>query len=97
MMDFYWGHAGKDVESYWITTPEFSHNNFYRGNVPKEFAIYDDELLIEYDKPHRTLTFAIIKEDEDRLKIFEELVEQERNDLQRPFRKITPPTGSGSR
>jgi hypothetical protein len=97
MMDFYWGHAGKDVESYWITTPEFNSNNFYRGNVPKEFAIYDDELLIEYDKSHRTLAFAVIKEDEDRLKIFEELAEQERNDLPRPFRKITLPTGSGSR
>ena len=91
MMNYYWDHAGKDVQSYWITAREFSSNNIYQGNVPKEFAIYDNELLIEYDEPHRTLTYAIIKEDENRLKIFEELAEQERNNLQSPFRKITSP------
>jgi hypothetical protein len=94
LMNYYWKESGEDVESYWITTPEF-RQNFSQSDVPNEFAIYDDELLIAYDEPLRTLVFGIVNEAEDRLKIFEALVEQQSNDSQRPFRKIVSPTGHG--
>jgi hypothetical protein len=94
LMNFYWTSAGEDVTSYWITARDFERS-FRQITVPKEFAIYDNELLIEYDEPLQTLTFAIVKSTDDRLKVFEKLAEQENNDLASPFTKIAPPQAEG--
>ncbi len=94
LMNYYWEASGQEVESYWITTAEFGQN-FSQRDVPNEFAIYDDELLISYDEPMRTLVFGIVDEADDRLKIFEDLAEQQRNNSKGPFRKIASPAGYG--
>jgi hypothetical protein len=95
LMNYYWKESGEEVESFWITTPEFKQNFSPQRDVPNEFAIYDDELLIAYDEPMQTLIFGIVNEDDYRLKIFEDLVEQQSNDSQGPFRQIVSPTGHG--
>jgi hypothetical protein len=91
LMDFYWANAGKDVKSYWITVTDFRNRFAGQLDVPKEFAVYDDELLIEYDEPVLTLFFDIVESSDRRLEVFRRLAEQEESNLALPFKKIEPP------
>jgi hypothetical protein len=91
LMDFYWDNAGRDVMSYWITATDFTNRFAGRLSIPKEFAIYDDELLIEYDAPSHTLFFDIIRPNDERLDVFSQLAKQEERNLTRPFTKIESP------
>lgn len=91
LMSFYWENAGRDVASYWITATDFNSRFAGQLTIPKEFAIYDDELLIEYDESSRTLFFDIVQPGDERLKVFRQLIEQEQSNLTRPFTKIEPP------
>jgi hypothetical protein len=91
LMDFYWDNAGREVTSYWITATDFTNRFAGQLTIPKEFAIYDDELLIEYDEPSRTLFFDIVQPSDKRLEVFRQLAEQEESNLTRPFTKIEPP------
>ena len=90
LMKYYWSHTGTNVESYWTTVGEFKEYFAGQLDVPPEFAIYDDELLIQYDGQTRTLEFDLVGSDDKRLRIFQQVAEQVENNLDVPFRKIEP-------
>jgi hypothetical protein len=91
LMQFYWEHTG-DVETYWITTTQLT--KFYPAirSIPKDFGLYDEELLIEYDSPTLTLFFDILQPDSRRRDLFRWLADQKKNNTDRPFIKIERPT-----
>jgi hypothetical protein len=91
LMNFYWTNAGTDVNSYWITVDDFKEYFSGRLAIPQEFAVYDDELLIQYDGRTRTLMFDLVQPGDERLEIFQQLAEQEENKMDGPFTKIEPP------
>lgn len=92
LMRFYWEHTG-DVETYWITTSQLT--TFYSSirSIPKDFALYDEELFIEYDGPTRTLFFDILQPNSGRREIFRRLADQKKNRIDRPFMKVEPQRG----
>lgn len=86
LMKFYWDNTGRDVKTYWITVPELGGLR----SIPRDFALYDDELLIEYDGSTQTLVFDIIQPSASRREIFIRLADQEKSNAGYPFQRIDP-------
>jgi hypothetical protein len=78
LMDFYWTNSS-DVRSFWISAATF--DNDYHLPVPKDFALYDGELLIQYDSGLQTLKFDQLSQDAPENQLFQRLEEQLHNDF----------------
>jgi hypothetical protein len=89
LMKYYWDYTG-NVETYWITISKLV-NNYPEISIPNDFALYDDELLIQYDFQTKTLFFDIVPNKNERSEIFNRLVEQKNTKALKPFIKIEPP------
>jgi hypothetical protein len=88
LMDFYWTSTGKDMETYWIVESDYKDNFSNLPGIPNEFAMYDSQLLIEYETGRQTLFFDVLKESDWRHEIFRALEDQKRNNASGPFTKI---------
>ncbi len=94
LMEKYWESTGKDVKTYWITETKYSEY-FPDQILPKDFALYDEELLIEYDEPTRTLSFDGVQQDDKRRNVFTNLAEQVGANSPDPFIPINPAPKGG--
>jgi hypothetical protein len=88
LLRFYWDNTGTDVKTYWTTTSDLAYFFHNQVHIPPDFALYDEELLIEYGPQTQTLFFDIINSDDSKRDIFKKIEEQ--GDRDRPFTKINP-------
>lgn len=90
IMTKYWESTGEEVKTFWISTEDFKKE--YRTlNIPDDFALYDEELIIRYQIEYQTLTFDLLEKEENLEKqILARIENQIKNDYLQPFQKITP-------
>lgn len=69
LLAYYWRHTG-DVDTYWISSAAFL-KNLPGSNLPKDFALYDQGLLVSYDEERQILTFDTVDASAAERKIFE--------------------------
>lgn len=86
MMDYYWSQTG-DVDSFWISARDFELQ-YPNLPVPKDFALYDGQLLIAYDATHQVLIFKLLGRESNELKVFDKLSEQLNQEAASPFIRI---------
>ncbi len=89
LMNSYWSNTGTDVKTFWIQSSVFKQN-LYQVNVPEDFALFDDKLLIKYDVQHQTLTFDVLQSTSDELAILKQLQDQINLKVPTPFIQIKP-------
>jgi hypothetical protein len=88
--------ASDVLETFWITSAEL-RTSFPRIHTPRDCAIYDRQLLIEYDSIQKLLSFDVLPDSagHQRTEVFRQLALQ----VQQvhpigPFRRISCPTNS---
>jgi hypothetical protein len=94
----YWELTGEGTETYWISLTELL-GNFPGMHAPKDCAVYDGGLFIEYDSEQHLLTFDALADgtSDVRMDIFRRLVQQDRYDHHRgPFTRIEPVSPDGT-
>lgn len=89
LMNSYWSNTGTDVKTFWIQSSDFKQN-FHQADIPEDFAIFDEQLLIKYDVKHQTLTFDVLQNTTNELEIFKQLQDQINLQVPRPFIPIQP-------
>lgn len=73
-MGFYWQHTGADVRTFWITEQDFRRS--FRGvQLPDDFGLYDQQLLIVYDPEKEVVTFDLLDATSREHRIFAKLRE----------------------
>jgi hypothetical protein len=75
------------VKTYWLTKGTYSEY-YDEQNLPSDLALYDDELLTQYDEGTRTLRFDVLQAEDRRRDIFERLAEQVDHNWKKPFQRI---------
>jgi len=88
LMDFYWRNSGKDMETYWIRYRDFKKYFKTLSEVPADFGLYDNQLLIRYDSEHLVVTFDVIDGESNEQGVFDGLDKQMRGNMPVPFIKI---------
>lgn len=91
----YWS-LSRGVQSYWIPRTEFEHQ-FPTLGVPRDFALYDDRLLISYDPEHHVLSFDILTDSVVESRALAKLTEQLSEQGAGPFTELVPPAGEAKR
>jgi hypothetical protein len=91
VLEQYWQLTGTDVATFWISIGEVKAA-FPQVSIPRDSALYDQRLAIEYDADQHLLTFDVLPEQPSgpRIGIFRQL------DIQRktnhgPFHPLLPP------
>ena len=88
LMELYWKNTGEEVKTFWIQSSVFKEH-FHQDNVPEDFALYDEQLLIKYDVQHQILTFDVLQSTNAEQEIFKQLREQINIKSATPFIEIT--------
>ena len=89
LMNDYWSNTGKDVKTFWVQSSVFKQN-MHQIDIPEDFALYDEQLLIKYDVQHQTVTFDVLESIDDELEIFKQLQYQIDLKVPTPFIEIKP-------
>lgn len=92
VMDRYWELTGPDTETYWIPLTQL-RRFFPDMDEPRDSAVYDHSLLIEYDSYKHLLSFDVLADatSDRRVEIFRVLGLQDRHDHHRgPFMRLEP-------
>lgn len=89
VMDFYWRSTGEDVRTFWIREADLRHT-FPGVQIPDDFGLYDDQLLIAYDPGRQVVSFDLLGADSNEQRIFRKLQEQLELGASTPFIEITP-------
>lgn len=87
LMAEYWECTGR-VLSFWISSEAYRRT--YNLQVPDDFALFDNELLIRYNDERQTLTFDLILKDgvSPERDVFTKLEEQIRQGASGPFKEM---------
>jgi len=93
-MRAYWA-LSKDVESYWISRTEFE-DRFPTLGIPRDSAVYDEQLLISYDPEHQVLKFDVLKDGVAESRALSKLGEQLSEQGSGPFTELTPIAREGA-
>lgn len=92
VIEHYWQLTGPDVATYWISVGKIT-TTFPQLSIPKDSALYDQRLAIEYDTEQHLLYFDVLAEQPSgpRVEIFRLLDLQRTNNHQGgPFRPLLP-------
>lgn len=95
-LSYYWENTGKDMKTFWITEDDFNRS-YNKIQIPDDFALYDSELIIQYNEKSQTLFFNIENANSKNLELFERLDEQLRLGLSSPFKEIKFNGNNGER
>jgi hypothetical protein len=86
LLDWYWRHTG-EVDSFYVTESDF-RKNFPQIPIPGDFALYDRELFVMYDEDRQILSFDVVGESSNQVRIFKDLGQLVKSHADSAFKRI---------
>lgn len=91
LMADYWQTCGLDVRTFWITENTLLNAYTDCKLIKKDYFIFDNDLVLTYDKATSIVSFRRLEQDENGLRIYAHLQEQLDAKTTRPFIEIARP------